>query len=264
MWAVARRPRWIAALVLALVLAAGFAALSQWQLARSIATGAVLTRNTETVVPLGTVAKPQSPVTDLSNAQLVEATGEWVPGDYVLVSDRLNSGTAGYWVVGHFRAESASAESSGAASGGGRLAGLAVALGWSADREGAASARSKLATNQPSGTVTITGRYFPSEGPQGSDFERGKLSAASVGAMLNLWKDTDPAGVYGGYLVSSTHPNGLTLIDSPVPSSDVEVNLLNIFYAVEWVVFAGFALFLWYRLVRDAWEREQEELAEVN
>ena len=87
--------------MLALVLAAGFAALSQWQLARSIATGAVLTRDTETVVPLGTVAKPQSPVTDLSNAQLVEATGEWVPGDYVLVSDRLNSGTAGYWVNCH-------------------------------------------------------------------------------------------------------------------------------------------------------------------
>jgi hypothetical protein len=33
---------------------------------------------------------------------------------------------------------------------------------------------------------------------------------------------------------------------------------LNIFYAIEWVVFAGFAVFLWYRLVRDAWEREEE------
>jgi surfeit locus 1 family protein len=52
-------------------------------------------------------------------------------------------------------------------------------------------------------------------------------------------------------------------IDSPKPSSDVEVNLLNIFYAVEWVVFAGFAIFLWYRLVRDAWEREQDESADA-
>ena len=31
------------------------------------------------------------------------------------------------------------------------------------------------------------------------------------------------------------------------------------FYAVEWVVFAGFAIFLWYRLVRDAVERERDE-----
>jgi hypothetical protein len=41
------------------------------------------------------------------------------------------------------------------------------------------------------------------------------------------------------------------------------VNLLNVFYAIEWVVFAGFAIFLWYRLVRDTWEREQEEAAEA-
>ena len=30
------------------------------------------------------------------------------------------------------------------------------------------------------------------------------------------------------------------------------------------MVFAGFAIFLWYRLVRDAWEREQEEAAEAS
>jgi len=28
------------------------------------------------------------------------------------------------------------------------------------------------------------------------------------------------------------------------------------------VVFAGFAIYLWYRLVRDTWEREQEEAAD--
>ena len=39
----------------------------------------------------------------------------------------------------------------------------------------------------------------------------------------------------------------------------MELNWLNVFYAVEWVVFAGFAVFLWYRLVRDAVERERDE-----
>ena len=57
-------------------------------------------------------------------------------------------------------------------------------------------------------------------------------------------------------------PTGWTPIDSPPPSSEVELNWLNLFYAAEWVVFAGFAIFLWYRLVKDAWEREQEEAAE--
>src|SRR5450830_683952 len=129
MWSVARRPRWIAALVFALVVAAGFAALSQWQFARSVSTGAVVQRDTETVVPLSTVGKPQSPVTDRSNAQLVKATGTWVPGDYVIVSDRLNKGVAGYWVVGHF-----SAGVPGTADGN---AGLVVAVGWSPSERGA-------------------------------------------------------------------------------------------------------------------------------
>ena len=35
-------------------------------------------------------------------------------------------------------------------------------------------------------------------------------------------------------------------IDSPPPSSEVELNWVNLFYAAEWVVFAGFAIFLWY------------------
>ena len=38
-------------LVLALAVAAGFAALVQWQLARSVATGTVVVRTTETPVP---------------------------------------------------------------------------------------------------------------------------------------------------------------------------------------------------------------------
>ena len=252
-WTVARRPRWIAALALALVMAAGFAGLSQWQLARAVATGTVIERDTETALPIEDVAKPQSPVTDRANAQLVTATGRWNAGDYSIVSDRLNRGTTGYWVVGHF---SAGLDS-------GTTAGLAVAVGWSADRAGATSAVKTLEAQANLAVVPIEGRYIPAEGPQDSDFEHGKLSTMTPGAFLNTWTTPDAAGVYGGYLTSAVAAPGLARIDSPKPSSTVEVNLLNIFYAVEWVVFAGFAIFLWYRLVRDTWEREQEEAAEA-
>ena len=57
---------------------------------------------------------------------------------------------------------------------------------------------------------------------------------------------------------SSTAPAGLDLIDAPPPITEIGLNLLNVFYAVEWVIFAGFAIFLWYRLVKDAWELENE------
>jgi cytochrome oxidase assembly protein ShyY1 len=252
-WTVARRPRWIGALALALLVAAGFAGLSQWQLARAIATGTVIERDTETAIPLDRVAKPQAPVTDRANAQMVTASGRWNQGDYSLVSDRLNKDRPGYWVVGHFSAELDS----------GTTAGLAVALGWSPDRAGAESALKRLDGQTDLAVVPIEGRYIPAEGPQDSDFEHGKLSTMTPGAFINTWKTPDAAGVYGGYLTSAEPAAGLTRIDSPKPSSDVEVNLLNVFYAVEWVVFAGFAIFLWYRLVRDTWEREKEEAAEA-
>ena len=63
--------------------------------------------------------------------------------------------------------------------------------------------------------------------------------------------------VYNGYVVSATPPPGLETISAPPPDTSVELNWLNLFYAAEWVIFAGFAVFLWWRLVRDVWERER-------
>ena len=109
----------------------------------------------------------------------------------------------------------------------------------------------------------LEGRYEATEPPADDDFETGERSAMSVAALVNEWAD-QPAAVYGGYLVVSGATSGLEKIDSPPPSEEVVLNWLNIFYAVEWVVFAGFAVFLWWRFVRDAVEREQQEAAELN
>ena len=57
MWSVARRPRWILALVLALGIAAGFAALGQWQIGRAVQTATVVIVPDETVTPLARVAR---------------------------------------------------------------------------------------------------------------------------------------------------------------------------------------------------------------
>jgi hypothetical protein len=142
------------------------------------------------------------------------------------------------------------------------VAGLPVALGWSETEKQAKDAAAAL-EKEPPASVTVTGRYLVSEAPQDTDFEHGKLSTLAAGSILNIWKSVDPAGIYGGYLVIHSDVAGLERIDSPVPTSDVELNWLNIFYAIEWIVFAGFAFFLWYRLVRDAWEREVEEELEA-
>ena len=239
MWAVARRPRWIGALILALAIAAGFAALGQWQLERSIESAAPPAVETEVVVDLDSVVQPQQPVRDDATGQLVRFEAEWVPADYTVLSDRINLAGEGYWVVGHAVA------SDGAS--------VAVALGWTGTADAAASAITTLQADPPA--PSVTGRFLPSESPQEDDFEAGEHSVLAVSELINTWSEA-PDGVYGGYVIADSAPAGLDLIDAPPPSTEISLNLLNIFYAIEWVIFAGFAIFLWYRLVKDTWEAE--------
>ena len=246
MWKVARRPRWIAALLLALGVAAGFAALGQWQLGRAVQTATVVSYPTETVVALASMAKPQTPVTDRVSGQMVSVVGERVAGDTSVVSDRINHGKTGYWVIGHV------VDTSGTS--------LAVALGWAPTRARADAAATELRAGAPS--ATIVGRYRPTEPPDQQDFEHGVTSAVSISALINEWT-TVPTTVYGGYLVARSPASGLDAIYSPRPQSDVTLDWLNVFYAIEWTVFAGAAVYLWYRVVRDAWEKEEfDKLAE--
>lgn len=237
----ARKPRWIAALLAALAIAGGFAALGQWQLERSFEGGEITEEQSETVVPLDTIATPQSPMTSDIIGQRVTVDVTFIPDDYLVLSDRLNQGESGYWVVGHAVTESG--------------ASLAVAVGWAPTDDDARRAIVALSSDDPGGT--LEGRYLLSESPDQSDFEAGKRSALAVAELINLWSEP-PAGVYSGYVVLWDAPTGLDTIDSPPPDTEVSINLLNVFYAVEWVLFAGFAVFLWYRLVMDAVEAAEE------
>lgn len=256
-----RRPRWVWSLVLALVVAGIFAALGQWQLSRAVTSnGPNPNATTEIAKPLEQAATANAAVFEAQDGQMVTATGTLVAPDFTIVSDRLNGGTLGYWVVGRFDLAEAQA--------GGTSTSVAVALGWSADRSQAEAAARQLNQTAVFPTEQILGRYVGSDGPEIKDSE-GKpaservMSTMSIASLINEWTDfPDTATVYGGYVVASTPTAGLAAIDSPIPQRTTELNWLNIFYAVEWVIFAGFAIFFWYRLVRDAWERETEE-AEV-
>ncbi|WP_403021438.1 SURF1 family protein [Salinibacterium sp. GXW1014] len=250
MWSVARRPRWIAALFLALGVAAAFAGLGQWQLERSFASGEIVTRETEATVPLTELAEPQGPVAAAHDGQLVSVEGTWVPDDTLVLSERYHDDDPGFWLVGHLTTVDG--------------AGLAVALGWSADEDEVTDAAAELEAEASAGeVVTIEGRYVMGEAPQNSDFEAGELSAMAPAAFANLWSTVDEAGIYGGYVIADGPAAGLTQIDAPPPPLEQEINWLNIFYAAEWAIFAGFAIFLWWRLVKDAWEVEEHERQEA-
>lgn len=238
-WSVAIRPRWIAALLLCLGIAAGFAGLGQWQLSRSVENVDLADApDTEVAVPLASIADPQTEVTQPQLGRRVSVDGELVASDFMVLSGRNNGDVAdGAWMVAHLVTEEGVT--------------LAVALGWAPDADAAAAAEGATPTGP------FVGRYLPSESPTESDFEAGERSALAVAELINIWPDAIPA--YGGYLVLDQDWPGLEKIFSPAPSREIEFNLLNLFYALEWAIFAGFAIYLWYRLVRDVVEREHEE-----
>ena len=234
MWRVARRPKWIAALFLALGVASIFGLLGQWQLDRSIEQGTIIERNTETVVPLESLATPQSVITSEASGRMVSVECRFVEGDDVVLDNRRTLQGVGQWLVRHCMTEQGNS--------------LAVAVGF---------APSGVSANTlPATTGGIVGRYVPTESPQQSDFVAGEISAVAVPELLNLW--ADPGPVYGGYLVLSEAPEGLSTIGTEAPPTESQLNWLNLFYALQWVIFGLFALYLWWRLVRDEWEREAE------
>lgn len=249
------RPRWIGVLLFALVVAGVFAWLGQWQLSRAIDTDPLPPGVTEEVRPLADVAGPGEYLPEPLVGQRVEAAGAWVPGDFLIVSSRFNDGVEGYWVTGQLRLADAAAPTS-----------VAVAVGWAptlTDAESAALALEETAAAEE--PVTVVGRLISDEGPLPPP--RGEppftMTRMSPAALLAQWHDTAGLDVYRSYIASQTAPAGLVDIASPAPDAGSTVNWLNIFYAAEWAVFAGFAFYFWYRLAKDAWEKEVEDLEDA-
>lgn len=226
-------------LLLCLAVAAAFALLGQWQLERSFDQGVILERDTETAVPIESFTQTQRGITEAEAGHVVTVSGAFAAGDFITLTDRLQHGQPGRWLVGHLVTRAGDS--------------LAVAVGWAATDDRFEQIARDLVE---AGALELEGRYLPSDSPTQSDFEAGEQSALAVAELINQW--SQPGPVFSGYLVSHVDL-GLELIDSQAPDSELQLNWLNIFYAIEWALFAGFAIYLWYRLVKDAWSREIEE-----
>ena len=191
--------------------------------------------------------------------QRVSTTGTWVPGDFIVVSSRFNDDVQGYWVTGQLRVAERTS--------------IAVAVGWAPDRATADAAVEALEKDaealagdpeRAGEVVLLTGRIISDEGPSVPPrTDPQQLDRMSPAALLSRWHDVEQLDVYRPYLASATASAGLVDISSPAPEEQSPVNWLNVFYAAEWAIFAGFAFYLWYRLAKDAWEREVEDFEEA-
>ena len=253
-FSIALKPKWLAALVLALAAAAVCAILGQWQLERSFrVTNDHITK--DSIVQLNQITQPSSGFKENLADRRVTATVKVQSQTCSVIGNRrqlVEDGTTkpGYWVV------TDSTDTLGAH--------LYVAHGFTDQIVQAKQICADRAKDENAKTFQpIIGRYEPTEEPQPA--ESGEFKSFSIPQLINV-HHAKPISVYGGFVVmeSSGFDPRLQSILIGVKSSDAQVNLLNAFYAIEWAIFAGFALFLWYRLIQDERDRRAADSEALN
>jgi hypothetical protein len=252
-FSVARRPKWIGGLLFALAVAVVFAMLGQWQLERTFTVVEPEVDN-EQVFVLNQVASPGAPLTVEAANVLVSTKIMLDQSNLYIVSNRLQQAggevVAGYWLIGNSGALLADNDTTGS---------LTVAIGFSESLTDIEKARVELQESMlPQAFLESTGRYLQTEAPvELPEAEKPYLfGSLSLAQLVNLYSE-EPVASFAGFLALDADPGlGLERIDLPPQQVGTRVNWLTLFYAVEWVLFAGFAVFLWWRLVQDQRLRE--------
>ncbi|WP_255371812.1 SURF1 family protein [Cellulosimicrobium sp. CUA-896] len=253
-WAVARQPRMIGLLVLFLVAAAVCARLGVWQLDRAqqradlAAQQEAAEAEAEGPEGLGVLLPPQTTFPGELVGRQAWVEGEYEPDEQLLVAGRALDGREGFLVLTPLRVTD---DGTGGASWQ-DLSGapvLPVVRGWVPTPDAGA------ALEVPDGVVRLTGYLQASEAAGEAELPAGRTDSISTGALVNDWGGP----IYSGYLVLiasdpaqvAAADGGPGILPRPTIEGGTGLNLQNVFYALQWWVFGGFAVLLWLRLVRD-------------
>lgn len=239
----ALQPRWLALLGLVLVVVVAFGWLGSWQLdvSRSKAQRETLEEIESTPAqPVQDVVAPHTPFTGAMVGRKVSASGRYDPQGQVLVARRRLGNEVGFWVLTPLVVDD----------GGTRLP---VVRGFTT---------SDSAPPPPPGPVTIQGPLQPQEGPPDDPMvlPEGQLGSVDLSTLVNVW----PGELYNGFIFATSEspaPADVTAgrlqrIPPPGPGGE-GITWRNFAYAIQWWIFAAFALYLWWRMVRDDHEQSQ-------
>ncbi|MFE7645154.1 SURF1 family protein [Streptomyces phaeoluteigriseus] len=181
------------------------------------------------------------PVDKATSGKRVTASGRY--GEQLLVPDRELNGRRGFYVLTLLRTD------------GGRT--LPVVRGWLPGTADAAKAPAP-----PAGEIGVTGALQASETPgdngvsaQGG-LPRGQTGAISTASLVNLVDDD----LYDAWVTLDTADSGMTAVPASAPSGtglDLKA-FQNLGYTGEWFVFAGFVVFMWFRLLRREIEFQRD------
>lgn len=214
--------------------------LGTWEGHRDDASAEAVDRPAE---PLTDLMGPDEPFqkNDVGRPTLV--TGEWLSESTVYVAERERDGVEGYWVITVMAVD-------------GTTSSVPVVRGWAESIE----PRPEV----PSGPATVTGWLQPPEGIAGLVDDDPSDDVLPQVRMADLVQHVD-RDLYGAYVLldhdaeqSNADAQALAAVDlEQVPDVAATTGWRNFLYAVEWWIFAGFALFIWVRWCRDEVLRER-------
>lgn len=241
MWRTAVRPRWLALLALVIAVMIGFGFLGSWQLgvARDTATVDAAREAAERPeVPVQDLIGPHEPFPTSALSRPVSAVGTYRQGDHVLITDRKQGDRTGYWLVDGLVLDD----------GGGMLP---VLRGFVTDPQSLPAA--------PSGRVQVRGTLAVGE-PSPDDYRHmppGQIQRLNTATLVNLW----PGDLYNAFVFAAEEvpldgapaphdPAALDRVAPPAPDAG-GLTWRNLGYALQWWFFAGFAIYMWWRMVRE-------------
>lgn len=235
------QPRWLGLLALVVAVCIAFVLLGLWQLDVARGQGAQDAAREvaeQPVAPIGEVVAPHTMLDTNSSGRMVSATGTYDPSKSFYVTPRRLGDRTGMWLVTPMRVEQTGAW-------------LAVVRAFVAEPRD---------VSPVPGRVTVEGMLAPGEGPPDRPvtLPPGQMAKLELSRLVNEW----PGDLYSAFVFAtketasdtagvSAEPSALTRVPPPAPTSS-GLALRNLAYALQWWLFAGFALYMWWRMVSDA------------
>ena len=243
----ALRPRWLGLLAVVVVVIAACVQLGLWQLHVAQDKGlADALRKAHEARPalLDTVIRPHQAFPNAQSGRAVTVVGAYAGSDQFLVGPRRLEGRTGFWVVTPMVVQETRAR-------------VAVVRGFATD--------ATRPLDPPSGTVSVDGSLAPGESPAAAPsglpaWPQEARGSIDLAVLVNEW----PGELYNAFVFAQSEKSstgaGIPVPDGleRVPPPDVTGGLKwrNAAYALQWWVFAAFAAFMWFRMVREDAQRD--------
>lgn len=252
----ALRPAWLALLALLIGIVIAFYHLGMWQLGVSSNDAAREFAAKQAARPTEVLTEVMQPhqVFPADGAGLsVTMSGTYVPQEQFLVPNRLLDGEPGYWVITPLQVDPAP--------------GSDAEAGWLPVVRGFVTApeQAELPTT---GHVSLAGTMAPAESPVPAPDEgwpAGQRGSIDTADLANVW----PAPIYSAFIFLVTEEPGLTdssVIQRIPPPVFGETGIVwrNVGYALQWFVFAAFAVYMYWRFLRQATQAREAEADDLD